>query len=74
MIWPADLDRDGATLDPTKFLQPLDKSGHPLGLDRGSVCTQIADGGSFAVCCASAASGHAAAAPPTSAMNSHRFS
>jgi uncharacterized protein YchJ len=29
--------------------------------------------GTFAVCCARAASGHAAAAPPRSVMNERRF-
>jgi hypothetical protein len=29
-IRPANLDRDGATLDPTQFPQPLHKSGGPL--------------------------------------------
>jgi hypothetical protein len=33
-LGPAILDRDGATLDPTQFAQPLHKSGNPLALDR----------------------------------------
>ena len=44
---PAILDRDVATLDPTKFAQPLHKSGNPLALNR-RVGGQESDGRQFA--------------------------
>ena len=70
---PAILDRDGATLDPAEFAQPLHKSGGPLARGRSRAAPKNPMVGSFAGCCARAASGHAAAAPPSSVMNSRRF-
>ena len=71
---PAILDRDGATLDPAEFAQPLHKSGDPYGSRaEGVAAPRNPMVGSFAGCCARAASGHAAAAPPSSVMNSRRL-
>ena len=70
---PAILDRDGATLDPAEFAQPLHKSCGPLALGRGVFAPKNPMVGSLPACCARAASGHAAAAPPSSVMNSRRF-
>src|SRR5262245_40470842 len=41
---PANLDRDGATLDPSEFAQPLYKSGDPLALDQRRGRTQEPNG------------------------------
>ena len=41
---PAILDRDGATLDPAEFAQPLHKSGDPLALGRRRARAQEPDG------------------------------
>ena len=40
---PAILDRDGATLDPAEFAQPLHKSGDPLALREGVLPTKKPD-------------------------------
>ena len=61
---PAILDRDGATLDPAEFAQPLHESGDPWAPGRSVVVPKNPMVGSFAGCCARAASGHATAAPP----------
>src|SRR5262245_57893935 len=44
---PPILQRDGATLDPAEFAQPLHKGGDPLALDRRSCGTQVTDGRHF---------------------------
>ena len=41
---PAILDRDGATLDPAEFAQPLHKGGDPLARDRRRGRAQEPDG------------------------------
>jgi hypothetical protein len=41
------LDRDGATLDPADFAQPLQQGSDPLALDRRSGWTQVSDGRHF---------------------------
>ena len=41
---PAILDRDGATLDPTEFAQPLHESGDPLAVGRRRARAQEPDG------------------------------
>ena len=72
---PAILDRDGATLDPAEFAQPLHKSGDPCG-SGPTACRAPRNPmvGSFPACCARAASGQAAAPRPRQgAMNSRRF-
>src|SRR5262245_15758713 len=72
-LGPAVLDRDTATVDPTKFAQPLHKlATHSLAAGRvfGPRNPTV---GTFAGCCARAASGHAAAAPPSNEINSRRF-
>ena len=57
---PAILDRDGAALDPAEFAQPLHKSGEVHGLQaEGVPAPRNPMVGSFAGCCARAASGHA---------------
>src|SRR5262245_13193771 len=43
-LCPAYLDRDVAALDPTEFVQPLDKNGQPLPLGRRRGRTQVPDG------------------------------
>jgi hypothetical protein len=67
------LDRNCATLDPAEFVQTLHKGSQP----RFQVAVEPAPKkpivGSFPVCCARAMSGHAAAAPPISVMNSGRL-
>ena len=44
---PPILQRDGATLDPAEFAQPLHQGGDPLALDRRSCGTQVTDGRHF---------------------------
>src|SRR5262245_15948882 len=41
---PSNLDRDGATLDPAEFAQPLHESGHPLVLNRSRHRARAPDG------------------------------
>src|SRR5262249_43987297 len=69
---PSNLDRDGPTLDPAEFAQPLHESGDPLILNRSRHWAQGPMVGSLGVCCPLAASGHAPA-PPTSVMNWRRL-
>jgi hypothetical protein len=67
------LDRDGAVLAPAKLAQTLQKGGSISALISGLVGPRYPMVGSFAVGrCALAANGHAAA-PPSSVMNSRRF-
>ena len=68
---PAILDRDGAALDPAEFAQPLHEGADPMAVERGVLAPRNPITG-IAGCCARAASGHAAAAPPSSVMNSRR--
>jgi hypothetical protein len=70
---PAILDRDGAILDPAELAQPLRKAAvHGLQV-AAEVLPRNPIVGSFPSCCARAASGHAAAAPPSSVMKPRRF-
>ena len=69
---PAVFDRNVTTLDPAEFTQPPHKCGSPMTLSRSGRGPKNPMIGIFAGCCARAASGHAAA-PPSSVMNSRRF-
>src|SRR5262249_3184088 len=44
---PCVLDRNGAALDPSKFAQPFQEGGKPLGLDHRRALPQEADGRQF---------------------------
>ena len=44
---PTNLDGDSATLDPTKFAQPLQQSGDPMPVDRRRAPAQEPDGWQF---------------------------
>ena len=69
---PAIFDCDCPSLGPAEFVQSLHKSGGPLAL--ASVAPpKNPMVGNLPGCCARAASGHAAAAPPSSVMNSRRL-
>ena len=68
---PTILNRHGAPLDPAKFAQPLNECGDPWGL-RCRVLEPRKPTTGIVGCCARAASGQAATAPPSSAMNSRR--
>jgi hypothetical protein len=67
----ASLDRYVQTLGVTELAQPVVKSNGPGVSVEPGFNTPIR--GSFPFCWALAASGHAAAAPPNSLMNSRRF-
>ena len=69
---PAVLDGDVAALDIARFGEALVKRGNTRRPPRSGNTSQHADHG-IAGCCARAASGHAAAAPPSSVMNSRLF-
>ena len=69
---PPILDRDGATLDPADFAQPLQQGSDPLALDRRSGWTQVSDGRHFRRLLRTAPIGHAAARP-RSVMNVRRL-
>jgi hypothetical protein len=68
---PTILDCDVLGFDPAELSQPLHESGNPLARDDGVAAPKKPIVGSF-VCCPCAASGHAAATPPSSVMNSRR--
>src|SRR6476469_4355902 len=65
-------DVDVLPLDVTKITQPLTE-GVDFRRGSGRAVMQEPIRGTFAGCCACAASGHAAAAPPSSVMNSRRL-
>ena len=70
---PAVFDRDVLALDEAGFLQALAERRHDVRVRRAIVPLRNPITG-IAGCCARAASGHAAAAPPSSVMNSRRCS
>src|SRR5262249_32213376 len=70
---PAILDRNIATLDPAEFAQSLHKSSGPGLQAEGVPEPKNPMVGSLPPCCARAAWSHAAAAPPSSVMNSRRL-
>ena len=71
-LCPAILDRHVAALCPAELAQSPHKGGGPMGPGRGRADAEESDGRHLPGCCARAASGHAAAAPPSSVMNSRR--
>ena len=73
-LGPAIFDRDIATLYETGFLQTASEAGDEMRerQRRGEKLRNPTVG--IAGCCACASGGHAAAAPPSSEMNSRRFS
>ena len=74
-VWsfrPAVFDRHVLALDKACFLQALAEAAHEVRARPRATCWRNPITG-IAGCCARAASGHAAAAPPRSVMNSRRF-
>ena len=73
IVRPAILDRDVLALDEPSLLQALPERVQTIRerVRRGVLLRNPITG--IAGCCARAASGHAAAAPPSSVMNSRRF-
>jgi hypothetical protein len=69
---PAIFDRYVLALDIAQILEPLAKPAHPVRIASGDLGSRNPITG-IAGCCALAASGHAAAAPPISVMNSRRL-
>ena len=69
---PAILDRDGATLDPAEFAQPLHKSGGPLAPGRRRARAQEPDGRQLRRLLRARRERPRAAAPPRRVMNSRR--
>jgi hypothetical protein len=72
---PAVLDLDVVPDSPAQLLQSLQESGI-ADLHLRIVCSvghERANARIFSRCCARAANGHAAAAPPSSDMNARRF-
>ena len=63
-------DRNVLALDEACFLQALAERGRPGGIVSANVVLRRNPITGIAGCCARAASGHAAAAPPSSVMNS----
>ena len=70
---PAILDRDGAALDPAEFAQPLHKGGGPLAPSRRRARAQEPDGRQLRRLLRPRRERPAAAAPPSSVMNSRRL-
>ena len=70
---PAILDRHVLTLDIAGFLQALAERGHVSARIRSGDAPLRNPITGIAGCCARAASGHAAAAPPSSVTNSRRL-
>src|SRR5262245_53734285 len=71
-LHPAVFDRDSLAFNPTQFAQSLNKAVVHCACAEAVAPPSSPMIGSF-VCCARATSGHAAAAPPSSVMNSRRF-
>jgi hypothetical protein len=69
---PPILDCDGATFNPAKLTQPLNKSGGPLLMAEGVLEPRNPMIEVFAASCARAITGHTDIAPPRTAINSRR--
>src|SRR5215831_118740 len=72
LLGPAVVDRYILALDIAGFFEALAKSAQPLGMVSGDLISRNPMTGGVS-CCVYAASGHAAAAPPTSVMKSRLF-
>ena len=72
-LCPANLDRDIATVDPTKFAQPLNESGKQLAAPRRRARAQEPNGRQLAHLLRPRRERPRGAAPPSSVMNSRRL-
>src|SRR3954454_8123947 len=70
---PAILDRDGSAVDPTEFLQALQKSGGPSGPAGGRARPQKSNGGQLRCWLSSNDKGPCSAVLPISPMNARRL-